>query len=680
MTKRRIWFVSLGVLAGLCCSPALAAEQAAEKVPVLFDTDLGTGADDAFALALILATPELDLRGVTTAGPGAEDRAWMVCRFLTHAGRKDVPVAWGRGEQPGRPVDWQIQYRRHPAVVWDRTAKPVKASAVELMYAAVKADPGKVTLIAAGPLTNVAALIEQHPDCKPWIKRIIWSSTPAPAAAPAPAPPAPAAEGEDEGEPPAFDGDVGAEPAGESDDKLAAIVAGSGVPMVTVPMFATAELKLQPGDRVELFEAATPLTFQVQALYELWDQADPVLASPVAVSLALSDDFCDLVDVPGAKGDKGKSKSRLVRKVDDKLFLRWYVQRVAGFGESVLPEPPGNRAELVVDENRMPARVHVVEDYETDIEKRWWMTGKLETLDVRPGSRRACRATVTQDYDDRMGDTKAHYRAVVFNPVPGPPMGPNTRLRFRYKLTGTDTVRVQLYSLSNGYHRYLSLDGLTEDEWAEATVDMTKIRRPDGTGGPLAADERIDDIQFYIDPRAELLIDDVVLYDAAPADEKRPFPKSIVFTGWFDTGKQGAEWPGKFEIVPHDAPLTWKAAKSVPDAEAGGSSILINLRGPRPLPPVVELRFRYRVTGADAIDVALVNNKTGRRVAGRVERVAADKWSEGGVRFAATIPASRGAEDAAAPGLVDEIRFAVPKGATLWVDDVLLYEPGGNAG
>ena len=46
------------------------------------------------------------------------------------------------------------------------------------------------------------------------------------------------------------------------------------------------------------------------------------------------------------------------------------------------------------------------------------------------------------------------------------------------------------------------------------------------------------------------------------ADEKRPFPQRIHFTGWFDTGKRGREWPGDFEIVPHDKPLGWFAARA----------------------------------------------------------------------------------------------------------------------
>src|SRR5688500_210623 len=104
-----------------------------KTVPILIDTDIGSYPDDAFAVGLALASPAVELVGITTVGESAEDRAWIVCRLLTHVGRQDVPVAFGRGEQPKGPLDWQIQYRRHPAVVWDRTAKPQKMTAVELM-------------------------------------------------------------------------------------------------------------------------------------------------------------------------------------------------------------------------------------------------------------------------------------------------------------------------------------------------------------------------------------------------------------------------------------------------------------------------------------------------------------------------------------------------------------------
>jgi hypothetical protein len=266
---------------------------------------------------------------------------------------------------------------------------------------------------------------------------------------------------------------------------------------------------------------------------------------------------------------------------------------------------------------------------------------------------------LTQDFDDKQGDAKVVYRAVIFNPVPGPPVGANTRLRFKYKLSGTATLRVQLYSLANGYHRYLSVSGLEQGEWREACVDMTQMRRPDGTGGPLSKDERIDDIQFYVDPRAELLVDDVLLYEAAAEGENRPFPKRVLFTGLFDTGKQGVHWPGEFEIVNHEKPLTWKAAKSVPGKD-GTPRLVVGLRGPRRLDVATELTFRYKFAGTGDVAVAL---------GGAARTTFAPK---GSAWTTATLKFTPG-RDATA----DAITFTLPDKAELLIDDVLLYTPGG---
>jgi hypothetical protein len=265
---------------------------------------------------------------------------------------------------------------------------------------------------------------------------------------------------------------------------------------------------------------------------------------------------------------------------------------------------------------------------------------------------------------------KTMYTAVIFNPVPGPPMGKNPRLSFRYWLKGTDTLRVQIYSLTKGYHRCLTLTKLPQEKWESAAVDMTQVRRPDGSGGPLSEDERIDDVQFYADPRAELIIDDMVLYDAAAPEEKRPFPKSIQFTGWFDTGKQGKEWPGTFEIAEKEG-YFWKAAKSVDDADLGAPSIRLGLRGERPLGEATRLFFRYRLAGAEALRVRLVNRAA--KVSHEIElkKLTAGKWAEATADFTGDGKPGRGDR-------VDGIDFLLPKGAELLVDDVLLYEPGGE--
>jgi hypothetical protein len=319
---------------------------------------------------------------------------------------------------------------------------------------------------------------------------------------------------------------------------------------------------------------------------------------------------------------------------------------------------PNTNPSTLVESGAMPSRVHAVEDYETDIERRWWMAGTPETVNVPPGSRRACRGTLANDFDDLMGDPAKLYTAVIFNPVPGPPMGKSTRLKFRYWLKGSDRLRVQLYSLSKGYHRHLTLNGLPQGSWQQGTVDMTAMRRPDGSGGPLSDGERIDDIQFYADASAELIIDDIVLYEAAGPDEARPFPSHVLFTAGFDTGRQGKEWPGDFEIVPHEAPRTWKAARSIPDPSGEGSRLRISLRGRRLISSgELYMRFSFRLTEGDWFEVAL---GAGPWVRAPVIR---NSWTECSEKI------GRGLTEAS------EIRFRVPGKSVLWVDDLLLFEP-----
>src|SRR5207244_11610377 len=107
--------------------------------------------------------------GATPVHRAAHTRAMILCRLLHFAGKKDVPVA--SGKPPRNPPDHQgqFQYGLRPAF----RIRPVKESAVELLHAKLKAEPGKITLLALGPLTNVGELLTKYPECKPWIKRIV---------------------------------------------------------------------------------------------------------------------------------------------------------------------------------------------------------------------------------------------------------------------------------------------------------------------------------------------------------------------------------------------------------------------------------------------------------------------------------------------------------------------------
>jgi inosine-uridine nucleoside N-ribohydrolase len=647
---KRLQLPAIAFLVLLSVASWPAAALAQDRQPVLLDTDLGGDIDDAFALALILASPELDLRGVTTVSGDTQVRALMACRFLTMTGRRHTPVAAGAAPQPPGPISPTGQYRYyyHPDVLFNRTTRPLKEPAAAFLYSRLKAQPGKVTLLATGPLTNIARLIAEKPECKPWIRRIVLTGG--------------ALRTGPEGKPPAV-----AEANIRADVKAAQAVFASGVPLVVVPLDATAGLKLNEDGLRRVFSPGTALTLQVQALYQLWDRQSPILADPLAVALCLDERFCKMeelrldVDAEGVtRVGTGKPNARVATAVDRDAFRKWYVERM----ENCVA--PARRPAKVLPPGGMPHRVHVAEDFETDIERFWWMSGKAETKDVPPGSKRACRGVLTHDFDDLLGNPKAMYTAVVFNPVPGPPMGKNTRLSFRYKLKGTDTLRVQIYSLTNGYHRHLVLTGLPQGRWESAAVDMTVARRPDGTGGPLSENERIDDIQFYADPTAELLIDDIVLYDSATPGEKRPFPRHVHFAAGFDTGQQGKHWPGTFEIVA-DKGYFWRAARSVPNADTGAPWIRLNLRGERPLGEKTLLSFRYRLTGANGMRVLLARGGKVLHTA-EAKGLKNDQWAEATVDLTPAVPGHGGDR-------ADEIQFLLARGTELLLDDLLLYEP-----
>jgi pyrimidine-specific ribonucleoside hydrolase len=137
------------------------------STPILLDCD--PGHDDAIALLLALASPEVELLGVTSvAGNQTLDKTTAnAIRVLELAGRAEVPVAAGAD----RPL---VRERYVAANVHGETGldgpdlpppqgSPVEAHAVDFLAERVAG----ATLVATGPLTNVALLLARHPDAKP---------------------------------------------------------------------------------------------------------------------------------------------------------------------------------------------------------------------------------------------------------------------------------------------------------------------------------------------------------------------------------------------------------------------------------------------------------------------------------------------------------------------------------
>jgi pyrimidine-specific ribonucleoside hydrolase len=140
--------------------------------------DCDPGHDDALAIVLALARPELRLLAITTvAGNAALDRTTRnALRVLTLLERTDVPVAAGADRplvrEPWVPVDVHGDSGLDGADLPEPTVAPVAVSAVELMSALLRATREPVTLVATGPLTNIALFLRAAPGLHSHIAEI----------------------------------------------------------------------------------------------------------------------------------------------------------------------------------------------------------------------------------------------------------------------------------------------------------------------------------------------------------------------------------------------------------------------------------------------------------------------------------------------------------------------------
>ena len=146
---------------------------------VIIDTDIGDDIDDAFAIALAAAMPEINLVGITTVFCNTVKRAQQVKELLSACG-KDIPVFAGEGKpymkpyhpvgeysdediMKGTPCQWSEDYAKYK----------IEDGAVDFLIEQAEKYGKKLTIVPIGPLTNIARAIEKAPQSMKKISKIV---------------------------------------------------------------------------------------------------------------------------------------------------------------------------------------------------------------------------------------------------------------------------------------------------------------------------------------------------------------------------------------------------------------------------------------------------------------------------------------------------------------------------
>jgi len=214
------------------------------SMKVILDTDIGDDIDDAWALAFVLAHQNFEPLGITVTHGNTPARARMACKMLHLTGRGTIPVFVGRQTE-------QREYSHQFTWAEDFTTKRPEASkAADFIVETVRKNPGQVTLVAVGPLQNVADALRKEPQLGRLVKRVVLMGG--------------CVYGTAQRQMPVAEYNVYSSVA---DSQL---VYGAGLPLTIVPLDSTTHVMLSDTERERLHTYRSPLTFALEVLYRLW--------------------------------------------------------------------------------------------------------------------------------------------------------------------------------------------------------------------------------------------------------------------------------------------------------------------------------------------------------------------------------------------------------------------------
>ncbi|MRW94056.1 nucleoside hydrolase [Duganella sp. FT80W] len=307
-----------GLFTAFALSCAVLAQAAPQKVIV--DMDIGDDIDDAFALGLLLQSPDIEIVGITTAWGDTALRAQLLERLLRETGHSQIPVAQGILTKDNPQPFTQARYAQ-------RGKLPPKIDAVNFMLEQIKRQPGQITLLALGPLTNVGAAIERDAATFGKLKQVAMMG-------------GSVRSGYRKSQ------YVPSRPA-DKEYNIASDIAGaqklftSGVPIVMMPVDST-QIRLDEVERNALLGHGSPVTDQLALLYHQWIDAYqpwssnmPSLFDVVPVAWMIDPTVCPttplhiVVDKDGyTREQAGKPNAQVCLASDQKRFFEILMPRL----------------------------------------------------------------------------------------------------------------------------------------------------------------------------------------------------------------------------------------------------------------------------------------------------------------------------------------------------------------
>ena len=145
--------------------------------PIILDCD--PGHDDALAMILASCNPAIDLRGITTvSGNGAIDKVTLNARRVATLAKINVPIAEGAGKSILGAFESATDIHGESALDGANLPEPKvpleAMHAVDLMAKLIKGSEEEMTIVATGPLTNVALFLKMYPELRNRIKEIVF--------------------------------------------------------------------------------------------------------------------------------------------------------------------------------------------------------------------------------------------------------------------------------------------------------------------------------------------------------------------------------------------------------------------------------------------------------------------------------------------------------------------------